>query len=237
MSDINDLIDLLKIKRNRYDLDDAIDTTIDPDPDTMEEPDTLETPSNITIDERTLTWDSVDHAIGYEVTASRDDDEPLVLSVETPTLSLDRLPVGTYRLSVTAIGDTFFYTDSSSSETIDYDVVAIQLETPTNLRITNGVLRFDSVENAVEYEVKINYTEFIIDENVFDLNPFDLPFGQYVITVRALGNDQAIFDSAPSTPHTYVIERELDGFDRVVSDILKHEVKEIIFGFLKKTDD
>jgi uncharacterized lipoprotein YddW (UPF0748 family) len=237
MADINDLIDLLKIKRNRYNLDDAIDTNVDPDPDTMEEPDTLATPANITIDERTLTWDSVGHAIGYEVTAQRDGEEPIRIFVETPSLLLDRLPIGNYRLSVRAKGDTFFHIDSSSSETIDYEVVAIQLETPTNLRITDGVLHFDPVHHAVEYEVKINYTEFTTDEHVFDLNPFDLPFGQYVITVRALGNDQAILDSATSEPYTYVIERELDGFDQLVSDILKHEVKEIIFGFLKQSDD
>jgi hypothetical protein len=97
---------------------------------------------------------------------------------------------------------------------------------------TDNTLLFDSVHHAVEYNVKINYTEFTIDEHVLDL-----PFGQYVITVRALGNDQAILDSATSEPYTYVTKRELDGFDRVVSDILKHEVKEIIFGFLKQSDD
>ena len=75
------------------------------------------------------------------------------------------------------------------------------LESPANLKITNGVLSWDSVEEADHYLVFIDQTEVKVSLT-YDLKNKALAVGSYTVSVVAVKDDKL---SLPSNVLTYVV--------------------------------
>lgn len=68
-----------------------------------------------------------------------------------------------------------------------------KLEKPINLRITKNVLTWDNVPSSCGYSVMYNGKEYIVDDNILNLEIDDLK--EYEITVKALGDGKYYNDS------------------------------------------
>lgn len=80
--------------------------------------------------------------------------------------------------------------------------VDFNLESPANLKITNGVLSWDSVEEADHYLVFIDQTEVKVSLLTYDLKKQSLAVGSYTVSVVAVKDDKL---SLPSNVLTYVV--------------------------------
>lgn len=80
--------------------------------------------------------------------------------------------------------------------------VDLDLESPTNVVITQGVVSWDVVDQADSYIVFIDTTEVAVQTNSYDLNDSDLAAGSYSITVVAVKDEKL---SLPSTVLTHVV--------------------------------
>jgi|GEM_PF-1936803 uncharacterized lipoprotein YddW (UPF0748 family) len=236
LEDRNYLIRVLDLQEQRLTLDQTLDISTNPDPDTLDEAITLQAPQNLRIENGSITWDAVDHAIRYELIATENGIDE-VISVNGTSYSLIDIMPGDYQFKVRAIGDGFFYESSVDSSPMDYEVISIQLATPTNLRVENGVVEFDPVYGAISYRLVVNYSDFSLTTTSFDLAPYNLAPGTYQITVQAIGNGNAILDSTISEAYYYVISRTLTPEETLIHEMVRVELKEFIFSFLKRNGE
>ncbi len=222
--DRNLLIKTLEITLERMNLNDSIDISTNPDPDASTEPETLMTPDSVTIENNTISWSSVLHAIRYELVQIQGEVEVSFL-VSSTSYQLSQVYPGIYQFKVRAIGDGFIYLSSPFSEPIAHEVQAVTLATPTNLRVINNVVSFNPVSGATGYLLLIDYSDFRLSSTSFSLAPYSLPPGTYRITIQAVGNGYAILDSAVSAPVFYEIERPLTATEATIlafrDDVIK----------------
>ena len=80
--------------------------------------------------------------------------------------------------------------------------IAITLDTPQNVVITDGVLTWDAVTDATTYTVIVNSNSYTVSVTTFDLNTLDLPIGTYPVHIIAM---QGTNLSEPSTTINFVI--------------------------------
>jgi hypothetical protein len=73
-----------------------------------------------------------------------------------------------------------------------------------------------------------------INQTSLNLNSYNLNPGTYIVSVKAIGNNQSIIDSTFSSTVTFVIERTLTPLESEVVDIVKNEIKELILLLLKR---
>ncbi len=206
IADRNLLIKALETRLERMNLDITIDISVNPDPDTLTEPTVLDTPSNVSIVNGSIQWSAVSHALRYELVQKQGSEERSFF-VNGTSYSLSQLLPGNYDFKVRAIGDGFFSLNSAYSTPISYEIIAQKLATPANLRVEDGIIRFDAVANATAYRVVIDYSDFTITTTSLSLIPYQLPPGTYSITVQAMGNGYAILNSDVSAVYSYVIIR------------------------------
>ncbi len=233
LEDRNYLIRILDLQEQRMTLDQTLDITTNPDPDTLDETVKLQAPANLRIEAGFIKWDSVDHAVRYELIASENGIDDII-SVNGTSYSLIDLMPGDYQFTVKAIGDGFFYESSLPSTPINYEVISTQLATPTNLRVEDGIVKFDAVYGALSYRLVVNYSDFTLTSTTFDLSPYNLAPGTYQITVQAIGNGNAILDSDVSENYYYVIERILTHEETIIQEVIRVDLKEFIFSFLRR---
>jgi hypothetical protein len=231
--DIQYLIKLMEIRLERYKLDEAIDLTINPDPDFSDDAKPIETPINLEVSGRYLTWDEVTHALRYEVSVT-ENNQTKTFFVQNNQFDLLNIEMGTYSFRIRAIGDGFFNLNSPYSTSLEHTIEAIELDIPSQVRVQNEVVRFDAVDFALGYEIMINQTEFFTTTNQFDLKPFNLPAGTYVIFVKAIGNQGAILDSPFSESYTYIVPKILNENEQVIYDLIRDELKTFIFYFMNR---
>ncbi len=233
LEDRNYLIRVLDLQEQRMTLDQTLDITTNPDPDTLEEAVKLQAPANLRIENGFIKWDAVDHAVRYELIASENGIDDII-SVNGTSYSLIDLMPGDYQFTVKAIGDGFFYESSNPSSLINYEIISTQLATPTNVRVEDGIVKFDAVYGALSYRLVVNYSDFTLTTTSFDLSPYNLAPGTYQITVQALGNGNAILDSEVSEKYYYVIERILTPEETIIQEVVRVDLKEFIFSFLRR---
>lgn len=236
LEDRNYLIKVLDLQLNRIILDETIDISVNPDPDTLEDAVVLNAPNQFKVENNALVWSSVDHANRYEIVATKDGVDRIV-SVNGTSYNLINFTPGDYTFKIRSIGDGFFYESSVFTSNINYTITAITLETPQNLRVINGVVQFDQVSGAISYKLMIDFSDFTLTTNSFDLKPFNLSAGTYTITIQAIGNGSAIIDSSVSSIYYYTIEKEFTSVELLLQDIVSVEIKEIVFSWLKKDSE
>lgn len=86
-------------------------------------------------------------------------------------------------LAVTILGVFFLFGCGKKTE---------KLPTPTNLKLVDTVLSWNSVDGAVKYRLNLKYGEDnmkrIVNEPSVDLNSLDLEPGTYLVSVQAIGS-------------------------------------------------
>ena len=150
---------------------------------------TLSAPVNLQIADGILTWDAVENANRYVVWS----DSPLgQFIVDNVAATLYKIPSHVPNIAllrVRARGDGF--NESAWSEPIYNGPPLIWLDTPTNLRVIDNVLFWDSVENSVGYQLTRNgNTVPNVEGNSHALG--QLHQGTHVFRVRA-GGDSIIY--------------------------------------------
>lgn len=157
---------------------------------------------NIKIQGRMITWDIVDKAQGY------------VISIDGTEINIDKNEyyfdgyTGSHNIKIKARGN------GSTIISSEYSLIQqiYKLSKPTNLSISNGILKWDSVSNAKSY--KIILTNGVSDSyagsytattNSILINRSDLKESQTIL-VQAIGDGLTIADSEMSDPYnTYVL--------------------------------
>jgi uncharacterized lipoprotein YddW (UPF0748 family) len=228
LEDRNLLIKALEQKHQRLFLDETIDISINPDPDTFQNSITLETPLNLKIEGSNITWTSVAHALRYELVQKEGNVEKS-FTVFGTSYPLSQLLPGNYNFKIRAIGDGFFYKNSAFSQTIEHEIIATKLDIPSNLRVENNIIRFDAVSNAIQYRIVVDFSDFVITGTSFDLTPFNLRHGTYQITVQALGNGFAILNSDVSNIYYYVIQRQKSAVEQEILSFRNEVIKSYFF--------
>ncbi|HPX71438.1 MAG TPA: hypothetical protein PLP51_00030 [Acholeplasmataceae bacterium] len=180
------------------------------------EPLKLETPQNLKIVGDVASWDAVENASKYRlnlIDSSNREQKRLVegTSVNLKTLHLN---IDTYKIQVQAVGDNKYEDSDYSTGVVTYENKLPQLEMPKNLVLTEHILSWDAVDNAVSYKLTLTNSqnetqELTASEASLNLKPLKLAAETYTIKVQAIANHEEYRDSDISTTSvTYTVEPE-----------------------------
>lgn len=122
----------------------------------------VETPTGLAIDERTLSWNEVRNASGYRVLINEED---VIDTVENQLLLADEY-FGAMTFKVASLSGTSVseYSASLSSD------VYLSLLSPTNLHQDGSLAKWDEVEYANGYVVKVGTVEHIVQTNEYQVS-------------------------------------------------------------------
>jgi len=148
-----------------------------------------------------LTWKEIENAVSYDVTITGANKQ----TVTTETNSLDlfesglKLPVGTYSVQIRANGTTFINSMKSSIITGFAQLGKVDIAT---IKIEEGNIVWNAVENAQGYKVVFNYTnskgETLKDEQIVETNSYTAPLdvvGTFNFTITPVGvGDGKVFN-------------------------------------------
>lgn len=141
------------------------------------------TPQNFQIENGVASWDAVSNAEGYKISI---DNVVSNLSTTTYDLNNEGLAVGSHSVKVAAyLGDFVSSYTTALTFVVEQPTIST-LSSPSNVTITDGVLSWDTVENALSYTVEIDGE--VVEEvtgNSFVLGDMDLYAGEHTIRVRA----------------------------------------------------
>lgn len=152
----------------------------------------LNAPTNLTYEDGTITWDTVDGATGYNVYF----DGKISFTEYAQSYVLDRFTEPkTYQIKVMAVGD-----DSLNIENSDYcEAIEItKLDIPKNIRIVNGVVLWNEVQNIKHYTIYLDNEEPVqITRNQLVL-PQNLTAGSHFIKIQSCGDEKTYISSVVS---------------------------------------
>ncbi len=159
--------------------------------------------NNVKIQGQMITWDLVDKAQGY--TISVDGTE---YNIDKNEYSFDGY-TGSHKIKIKARGNgsTIISSEYSSIQEI------YKLAQPSNLRIANGALTWDSINKATSYRIILtngnsdaNEGSYSSTTNSIIINRTDLKETK-TIQVQAIGDGLTIADSLPSEVYSvYILE-------------------------------
>lgn len=165
---------------------------------------TLETPTVMLVD-NLLKWNEIKNASYYEVYVNN------TIKEKVTALEYDftYLTAGTYTLKVRACNDASTFKNSSFAA-IKFvkeltDSEKTKLAAPI-LRIENNVLKWNSVFNAVEYEILVD-DQFVTKTSDLEFSLSNLLDGNHIVKVRSLGDDSKFL------PSDYVIIEFTPGYN------------------------
>lgn len=135
----------------------------------------LTTPSNIVVTDGVITFLAVDGADGYVININQKN-----VTIEEPRYVI--LESGTYTFQIKAFGAGYRDSLFSTPMTVTVSVLP-QLDKPTNIELSFGVLTFDEVEGATSYVIKIDDEEYTITEPIY----YFTEAGSYMVSIKAVG--------------------------------------------------
>ncbi|MCL2599356.1 MAG: chitinase, partial [Firmicutes bacterium] len=173
----------------------------------------LSSPSNLRVEGSNFAWNAVDNARRYEAAYNKDGGSVQSLQVSGTTASIESQlqSPGSYVFKVRALANSSG--DNSDFATLNYTVndPATKLDTPTGLSFDNNTntLSWNSVQNAIKFEIQVG-------KNAGDLTTITTPNntpnyevslapGNYVFSVKALGNGTQYADSDASGLTNFVV--------------------------------
>lgn len=101
-------------------------------------------------------------------------------------------------------------TDSSYSELTEV-YIAGKIAAPANIQVENNLLSWNAVENATGYKVVLNGVIAAdgITATTLDLAELLYSTGDYIIKIKAIGNNELYIDSEYSALKTFTYQKEL----------------------------
>lgn len=109
---------------------------------------------NVRVQGETVSWDSVYNADSYVIVAIPDVGETLTITVDEPLLDLKSVPVGRYKMYITAHSNANSYL--TDSEAVCVDVSRIVKNQITKAEYENGTLKVFCSQNATKFQVIID---------------------------------------------------------------------------------
>lgn len=140
------------------------------------------------------TWTSVSGVDTYDITISNDTvgyQNFELASTQTSYELGEDYPVGSYTISIVAKGNSTAVIDSNSSSSVVYNKMSI----PTNVRISEDMLRWDAVSGASRYQIEITKLDdnqkFIItaEGTAYNVTNYlsNYGYGNYAFRIRSYG--------------------------------------------------
>ena len=167
----------------------------------------LGTVTNLAMDNGKITWDAAQVADSYQIK----NNGSIVTIVDQASYDVTpgrfNVQVKPYlRNGVDANGNSSFYGTWSAA------LAGTLLDTPKNLKFDSEKISWNAVAGAVKYELTVNgdVTETTATYMDYAGHQEDL-----AISVRAVGNGQALYDSAPTTTEEYHYIAPVDDTIRV----------------------
>jgi|GEM_PF-6348176 len=184
----------------------------------------LETPTNVTLNDRTLTWDEVNGATSYVVLLNNEE--------HTTNVNSLLLPATTYGVITVQVKAKTNDISSSYSEEQTFEAY-LTLGVPQNLRQVGSKIEWNEVTLATGYIVKINNSSEKYTVN----NYYDITSDIVKAKVLATANDPYLRSSAYSeellikaqlgAPLNIVFNDGLLSWDEV-SNALQYKIKSMI---------
>ncbi len=143
-------------------------------------------PNNLRLIENELRWDEVENATGYIVNVNGIDDENII--EDTKYLIEVVEGISTYAIKVKAIFNDNINDISNYSNTLKYSVTATKLENPKNVHVTENIIVWNQVENALSYIIMINDNEVISNNNTYVLSDSQIENMPLEIKILAVGD-------------------------------------------------
>ncbi len=156
----------------------------------------LETVKNVVINNGILTFDKNANADKYTVKIAKNGQvkyETFTYSESGHSMNLGA--VGTYEISVQAVGDFVNFVSSNYSDVFS----VVNLDTIENIEIMNNTMSWDEVENALSYKVVLSGAsdyEVVVDTNSYEIERDKLAGGLYNVQVIALGDGKTVLSSS-----------------------------------------
>ena len=139
--------------------------------------------SSFTVENNKLVFEKDDKATSYNVTFTAQNFVQTLSTTQNQMELPHALPMGEFKVTVQKIGDSTKYVTSS----VSVEKHAVLLGAPT-LEVLNGVLKWNSVENATGYVLKINGEE----KNLGTLTGYKFEeeqSGSYTLQIKAIGGN------------------------------------------------
>lgn len=152
----------------------------------------LSAPTGLDYDNGTISWQAVEGATGYYVYF-----DGKVEYCEFTQISIaDRFDTPkVYQIKVMAVGDP----DNNIENSVYCDAIEVEkLAIPQNIRIENGTLVWDAVQNRDSYKVSLNGNAPVETLKTSLVLPLDLPAGNHFVKVQAIGDEKYYITSAES---------------------------------------
>lgn len=158
----------------------------------------------------TASWPAVEHADGYAITILKSGDfGPTEYTIDENEYDFSGLdPSSLYTITVKALGDVKYYTDSDVATKTIITAAPLQLQPPTNIQFeqtgTTLKISWNPVAHKSDYQVRVirlsnnqTATPTNFDEDMLAT----LIIGEeYSFEVKAIGNGTAYLSSAYSSP-------------------------------------
>lgn len=149
----------------------------------------LAAPTNLTYQDGTISWDAVDGATGYNVYF----DGKVSFTEYTQNYVLDRFSEPkTYQIKVLAVGDDQNHIESSVYSGM---IEVTKLDIPSNLRISNGVVMWDAIQNAQNYKFYLDNNEPVATGLNQLVLPQSLTAGKHTFEIAACGDEKTYISS------------------------------------------
>lgn len=148
----------------------------------------LNQPTNLSITNGILSFSKIDNARSYQIVLNNQTYQ----SSET-TVDLKHLinSIGTYEITVKAIGDGLFFSDSNTSTTYTYNYDGpVQLSAPSEFTLSSQmILSWEANPKATSYLFILGDKSYQIYINRFNLSTLNLKPGTYEFIVVAQGDN------------------------------------------------
>ncbi len=147
------------------------------------------TPTNLRVENGKLTWDVVPGASYYEV-------YNFDSSYSSSSTNSIEIPSGSFSFTVKACGNSYYYSYQSAA------FVGTVLQAPSSLSYENGVLKWNAVDGADYYTVKINGTAYTANTNSYS---YAGTAADFTVSVAAGANGENVYESAPLEKTCYYL--------------------------------
>ncbi len=156
----------------------------------------LSAPTSAQVEDRVLTFESVVGAQSYDIKiVNNENNETSLQSIPAASSFVEYnlgegYQAGAYDIFIMAKGDKHTTLDSAFSTQFAVD----KLSKPANFKITNGLLTWDTVDNATGYALSVEHNgEVVLEEEIvdpqFEFAKKYIDAGKYKLTVTATGGN------------------------------------------------
>jgi len=155
-------------------------------------------------EERNISWEEVEEALGYFIEIFKNDEKIYSDYTTRKEINLEDISIepGVYKARVKALGDGRIYLEGEYSEFSEELVISLTLEPPKDIKWDFYFLNWKKVENASKYLMEIYFNNefvqavFSYDNNYNFYNIMEkYGHGIYKVKLKSTGDNKVFYDS------------------------------------------